>query len=105
MMTEQQHRTMNDKERNDYLESRETEILAFHSKVRTNNVLREVWDEARKEGREDGLKDAIDWIESNAGICDDEEGYIYLEEDCFSDIRINLDLLVADFKKALTPND
>lgn len=39
----------NNKERDDFLESRETEILAFHSKVRTNNVLREVWDEAQRQ--------------------------------------------------------
>ena len=62
LVTEQQHRTMNDKERNDYLESRETEILAFHSKVRTNNVLREVWDEARKEGREERLIEVLHWL-------------------------------------------
>lgn len=40
---------MNEQERNDYLESRGTEILAFHSKVRTDDVLRKVWDEAQRQ--------------------------------------------------------
>lgn len=49
------------------------------------------------------IEHAVDWLECNAVICDDDEGYIYLKEDCFSETSINVDLLVADFKKALRP--
>ena len=81
----------------------------------TDEMMREIYgnrpgynkldDEANMRAAYDlAIEHAVAWLERNAGICDDDEGYIYLE-DCLSESSINVDLLVADLKKAMRPQE